>query len=161
MSTQDSDAVDIGREQAAKAFEYRSQQKEFSLRSQRVQPKEAPSHSAGILLAEGDSWFDYPWIDVLSELEDNHGFDVESVSHRGDQIEQMAYNTGQLVQLVRRLEKMILNNRRPTAILISGGGNDVAGESFAALLNHAHSASPGLNQQVLSGFLTCGFAPPT
>ena len=36
--------------------------------------------SVGVLVAEGDSWFDYPWIDVLSELEDVHGFEVESVS---------------------------------------------------------------------------------
>lgn len=30
--------------------------------------------SAGMLIAEGDSWFDYPLHDVLSDLEDFHGF---------------------------------------------------------------------------------------
>src|SRR5688572_24557221 len=39
--------------------------------------------SAGVLIAEGDSWFDYPFADVLSELEDCYGFDVESVAHKG------------------------------------------------------------------------------
>src|SRR4051812_44811518 len=36
--------------------------------------------SAGVLVAEGDSWFDYPFADVLSDLEDTYGFDVESVA---------------------------------------------------------------------------------
>lgn len=144
MSTPDKDAIEIGSRQAEEAYEYRSQQ---------IHPMGLAPPGAGTLLAEGDSWFDYPWHDVLSELEDNHGFDVDSVSHRGDRIEDMAYNTGQLVPLVRKLEKMIRSNKTPKAILISGGGNDVAGESFAALLNHAKSGSPGLNQQVVSGFL--------
>lgn len=144
MSTQDNDAIEIGLRQADEAYEYRSQQ--ISLMG--VVPP-----GAGTLLAEGDSWFDYPWHDVLSELEDNYGFDVDSISHRGDRIEEMAYNTGQLIPLVRKLEKMIRSNKTPKAILISGGGNDVVGESFASLLNHAKSENPGLNQQVLSGFL--------
>ena len=47
--------------------------------------------TAGVLVAEGDSWFDYPFNDVLSLLEDNHGYDVESVAHKGDRVEEMAY----------------------------------------------------------------------
>src|SRR5262249_8198322 len=46
----------------------------------------------GLLVAEGDSWFDYPLHDVLTMLEDEHGFDVESVAHRGDTVEDMAYS---------------------------------------------------------------------
>ena len=41
------------------------------------------ARSRGTLMAEGDSWFDYPWKDVLSCLEDEHGYDVESVAHKG------------------------------------------------------------------------------
>src|SRR5688572_3559393 len=48
--------------------------------------------ATGILVAEGDSWFDYPFNDVLSMLEDEHGFDIESVSHKGDTVEDMAYS---------------------------------------------------------------------
>ena len=47
-------------------------------------------------IAEGDSWFDYPFHDVLSDLEDSYGFDVESVAHMGDTVEDMAYSDGQL-----------------------------------------------------------------
>src|SRR6185295_11219041 len=46
----------------------------------------------GLLVAEGDSWFDYPLHDVLSMLEDEHGFDVESVARKGDTVEDMAYS---------------------------------------------------------------------
>jgi hypothetical protein len=50
----------------------------------------AAAASIGVLLAEGDSWFDYPLEDVLSALE-LRGYDVESVAHMGDLIEDMAY----------------------------------------------------------------------
>lgn len=33
-------------------------------------------------MAEGDFWFDYPWKDVLSCLEGEHGYDVKSVVHK-------------------------------------------------------------------------------
>src|SRR5262245_10980447 len=46
--------------------------------------------SRGVLVAEGDSWFDYPMTDVLRILEDHFGYEVESVAHKGDRIENMA-----------------------------------------------------------------------
>lgn len=62
---------------------------------QRIRAAGGPG-SAGVLVAEGDSWFDYPWHDVLRMLEDRHGYDVESVAHKGDRVEDMAYSGGQL-----------------------------------------------------------------
>jgi len=70
--------------------------------------------SAGVLIAEGDSWFDYPFHDVLSDLEDIYGFDVESVAHKGDTVEDMAYSGGQLDDFARCVEK-VLRNRSETA----------------------------------------------
>jgi hypothetical protein len=84
--------------------------------------------SAGVVIAEGDSWFDYPFHDILSDLEDNYGFDVESVAHRGDTIEDMAYSGGQLDDFSRLVEKVLRIGVLPRAILLSGGGNDVAGD---------------------------------
>jgi lysophospholipase L1-like esterase len=112
----------------------------------------APS-TAGVLLAEGDSWFDYPLWDVLKMLEDEHGFDVESVAHKGDRVEDMAYGPGQLDAFCRRLEKLVRNGMPPRAILLSGGGNDIAGEGFRVLLNHAGSPIKGLNERVVSGVI--------
>jgi hypothetical protein len=109
--------------------------------------------TTGVLIAEGDSWFDYPLNDVLRILEDNHAYDVESVAHRGDRVEEMAYGMGELEELTRRLEKLVRQNVIPKAVLLSGGGNDVAGEEFGMLLNHARSAVAGLNQQVISGLI--------
>ena len=84
----------------------------------------------GLLVAEGDSWFDYPFHDVLSMLEDEHGFDVESVAHKGDTVEDMAYSGGQFDDFVRLLEKLLRQRRVPDAILLSGGGNDIAGDQL-------------------------------
>jgi len=76
---------------------------------------------AGLLIAEGDSWFDYPLHDVLSLLEDEHGYEVESVAHKGDRVEDMAYTGGQFEEFARRLEKLLRHGRVPDAILLSGG----------------------------------------
>jgi lysophospholipase L1-like esterase len=86
-------------------------------------------------------------------LEDEHGYDVESVAHAGDRIEQMAYSGGQLEEFSRELEKLLRSHRIPKAILLSGGGNDIAGTEFGMLLNHFRSAVPGLNEQVVSGVI--------
>ena len=109
--------------------------------------------SRGVLVAEGDSWFDYPGTDVLGVLEDEHGYDVESVAHKGDRVEDMAYSGGQLTKFTRTLERVIRRGTVPTAILLSGGGNDIAGDEFAVLLNHAASPVGGLDKHILEGVI--------
>jgi len=113
----------------------------------------AKTSTAGVLIAEGDSWFDYPFHDVLKELEDRHAYDVESVAHHGDPIEEMAFGGNQLEEFTRRVEKVLRRGTVPKAILISGGGNDVAGPAFGMLLNHARSAVAGLNDSVVEGVI--------
>jgi lysophospholipase L1-like esterase len=39
----------------------------------------------------------------------------------------------------------------PDAILLSGGGNDIAGDEFAILINHVRSGLPALNHDVVRG----------
>ncbi|MDD5347287.1 MAG: GDSL-type esterase/lipase family protein [Candidatus Omnitrophica bacterium] len=107
----------------------------------------------GVLVAEGDSWFDYPFFDILRCLEDLHGYDVESVAHKGDTVEEMAYGDGQLEEFTRRIEKVLRNGLVPRAILLSGGGNDIAGNEFGMLLNHAASSIAGLNRAVMDGVI--------
>ena len=106
-----------------------------------------------LIVAEGDSWFDYPFADVLGELEDRFNYDVQSSAHRGDTIEEMAYDSDQLVKLVRLLEKLQGSGKKPKAILLSGGGNDVAGEELATILNHKRSNLPPLNDQIVAGMI--------
>ena len=110
--------------------------------------------ATGVLIAEGDSWFDYPMNDVLEALEDNHGFDVGTVAHAGDNVEDIAYSSGQFEQFARRLEKLLRQLRIPDAHpIVSGGGNDLAGDEFVMLLNHAASGSPTLNDDVVRGII--------
>ena len=106
-----------------------------------------------MLIAEGDSWFDYPMHDVLRLLEDDYLFDVESVAHKGDCVEDMAHSKGQFEEFARRLEKLLRDGKVPRAILLSGGGNDIAGAEFAILLNHAASSLPALNEDIVHGVI--------
>ena len=111
----------------------------------------APTGSRGVLVAEGDSWFDYPFYDVLQKLDDDFGWDIENVAHRGDSVESMAYDGGQLADFVRAIQRVVRRGDVPHAILMSGGGNDVAGDSFAMLLNHRSSPVYGFNPAVIDG----------
>ncbi len=109
---------------------------------------------AGIatLVAEGDSWFNYPGKDVLDALHEL-GYDIETVAKPGDLIESMAYLPGELGDFARVLEKLARRGIRPKAVLLSGGGNDVAGDQFHMLLDHAASKRPGLNEDVVRGII--------
>ena len=113
----------------------------------------AATQSAGTLVAEGDSWFDYPFHDVLELLDDEYGYDVESVAHKGDPIEAMAYGGGQLEDFARRIEKVLRRGEAIKAILLSGGGDDIAGNEFGMLINFAGSPISGLNEQVVTGVI--------
>ena len=106
----------------------------------------------GLLIAEGDSWFDYPFYDVLGALEAD-GYEIESVAHMGDTLEDMAHDPGQVERLTRAFEKVRDRGRKPRAILLSGGGNDIAGDEFATLINHANSGLPALNATVADGII--------
>jgi lysophospholipase L1-like esterase len=109
--------------------------------------------SRGLLVAEGDSWFDYPRRDILDLLEDAHGWDVESVARHGDTLESMAYDDAQLRDLARLLRKLADRGARPRAVLLSGGGNDIAGTEFPVLLNHRRSLLEPLNASVVEGLI--------
>src|SRR5579862_1780447 len=112
---------------------------------------EAEFQTAGFLAAAGDSWFDYPLHDVLKLLEDDHGYNVESTAHKGDPIEKMAYTGGQLDDFARKLEKIQARGAVPKAVLVSGGGDDIAGAEFGMLLNNAFSPIAGWDDDIVDG----------
>jgi hypothetical protein len=113
----------------------------------------ASTQTAGFLVAAGDSWFDYPFFDVLKLLDDNYGYNVESAAHRGDPIEAMAYQGGQLDKFARCVEKVLAHGAVPKAVLLSGGGDDIAGNEFGMLLNNAASSIGGWNSEIVDGVL--------
>jgi len=108
----------------------------------------AAAPDKGVVVAEGDSWFDYPGADVLDRLE-AAGFRVAKVAHAGDRLEDMAYHPKQVTDLVRVMRGLKEDGHTPRAIVLSGGGNDLAGEEFVTLLNHAASGLPALSPQLL------------
>src|SRR5262249_13983636 len=91
--------------------------------------------------------------DILKLLHDGYGYNVESAAHRGDPIEDMAYQGGQLEGVARSVEKIVAQGAVPKAVLLSGGGDDIAGNEFGMLLNSACSAIAGWNDEVVDGVL--------
>ena len=78
---------------------------------------------------------------------------MESTAHKGDPIEKMAYHGGQIDGFARKLEKIKAHGAIPKAVLLSGGGDDVAGNEFGMLLNNAFSPIAGLDKEVVDGVL--------
>ena len=102
----------------------------------------------GILLAEGDSWFDYPLTDVLSALEDHFGWEIESAADRGDNLESMAYGQAQRERFTRVFERVERRGEVPVAIVLSGGGNEFAGPELAVMLDHMGTGHGGINELI-------------
>src|ERR1700693_6167325 len=109
--------------QSRRADALQKNQKKMALRVQLAAPggpqSSAEFQTAGFLAAAGDSWFDYPFHDVLKDLEDNYGYNVESTAHAGDPIEKMAYHLGQLDDFPRQLDKIKDLGAVPRAALLS------------------------------------------
>jgi hypothetical protein len=117
-------------------------------------PTSTTSQTAGYLLAVGDSWFDYPIHDILTRLDDNYGYNIESAAHRGDPIEMMVSQVGQLDKFARCMDKIVALGATPKAILVSGGGDDIAGKEFGMLINNLDLIPiPGWNNQVITGVI--------
>jgi len=133
----------------------RRQAKAIVVQRRRAVGAKGPKGLSGLVVAEGDSWFDYPFYDVLERLEDRFDFRVESVAHKGDTVEEMAHDLTQRTRLARMFERAAADGRVPRAILLSGGGNDIAGDEFALLLNHAAAAPPlaEINDGIVSGLV--------
>jgi len=117
-------------------------------------PVSTTAQTAGYLLAVGDSWFDYPVHDILTRLDDNYGYNIESSAHRGDPIETMVSRVGQLDKFARCMDKIVALGATPKAILVSGGGDDIAGKEFGMLINNIDLVPiPGWNDQVIAGVI--------
>jgi hypothetical protein len=111
------------------------------------------AQTAGYLLAVGDSWFDYPIHDILTRLDDDYGYNIESSAHRGDPIETMVSRVGQLDKFARCMDKIVALGATPRAILLSGGGDDIAGKEFGMLINTIDLQPIGWNDQVIAGVI--------
>lgn len=85
------------------------------------------------ILAEGDSWFDFPLRgdpfrsgDVISRLKDLIPYPILNLAVRGDEARSMLG-----VEQRRRLREQLMNPKRDfNVLLFSGGGNDIVGDPF-------------------------------
>ncbi|MBM4108841.1 MAG: hypothetical protein FJ255_08540 [Phycisphaerae bacterium] len=116
---------------------------------------EGPVSDPGPVVAEGDSWFDYPpHRDVLDHLVGLFGWRIRRLSDAGDTLENMVLGTRFGPGFRRRpapldLTLAEMKRLRSRFLLFSGGGNDVAGDEFASFLNHADSGLPILRERAL------------
>lgn len=103
----------------------------------------------GIVVAEGDSWFDYlPGIDLLDWLTGDWGWDIRRFGHAGDLLKDMIHNT-ESGSKTSQIEKTIakVKQYKPRVMLFSGGGNDVAGEYLDDYLEPVDSDRDPLNME--------------
>lgn len=131
------------------------QRTEAVLAQQDRSSRSARSAEDGILIAEGDSWFDFPGAEDVLDVLDDFGFDVRSAAYRGDTLESMVYDDEQIKRTARLFQKIARQNagRDVKAILLSGGGNDIAGPGLAMLLNHRQSTLDPLTTAQLEAVL--------
>ena len=102
------------------------------------------------LIAEGDSWFNIPCrADLIDELDgrtDNDGrfFDVGRVAAHGAALKAVAESQAQANRFAIKLQGMA-DGRRPSAILLSAGGSDIASGRTLPRLIRKEGGRPGLN----------------
>lgn len=110
-----------------------------------------------VMLAHGDSWFNYPLIgngplvsdtDIIVQLKTMGDIRplILNLSHHGD-----ATTTEMSLPKQERMIKELKNpanwmdSGKPDAILFSGGGNDIVGEQFCIYLDYAAKGKTGLD----------------
>ena len=117
----------------------------------------APSEPL-VILAHGDSWFDYPLdgngislrnTDIIMQLMTmgNVNPDILNVSQWGDAATaEMSWPKQQ--RMINALQDPAnwLASGKPDAILFSGGGNDIAGDQFCIFVDYAVATPSGLDR---------------
>lgn len=108
-------------------------------------PLAALAVPANVIVAEGDSWFDYPpGLDILDNLKKKYKHKIYKVAEAGDSLENMSFGTRTNRNFSRRpppLEETLraIVDYKPRVFLLSAGGNDIAGTELEAYLNHGDS----------------------
>ena len=129
-------------------------------------------HRTFKLLAQGDSWFDYPpGTDLIHCLHEKHGHTISNIAVAGSTLNDEAYgpvprelfglpNIGpRLSNDPSRIAELIhrICADRPDALLLSAGGNDVAGDAFFSFINNALSGLTSVNRKTLDGVVNTTF----
>lgn len=110
-----------------------------------------------VMLAHGDSWFDYPLdgnglslgdTDVIAQLGSMGTTNpvIQNISHHGDATtDEMSWpKQERMIESLQDPDNW-MGEGKPDAILFSGGGNDIAGNQFCIFLDFAGAGGNGLN----------------
>ncbi len=110
-----------------------------------------------VMLAHGDSWFDYPLngngvslndTDIIAQLQTMGNLNpmIANVSHYGDATtDEMSLPKQQ--RMIQQLQDPSnwMASGKPDAILFSGGGDDIVGDQFCIYLDYAKAGGTGLD----------------
>jgi hypothetical protein len=110
-----------------------------------------------VMLAHGDSWFDYPLsgnalslrsTDIIAQLTSMGTMNpvILNVSHFGDAttVEMSLPKQERMIEALQDPNNW-MGSGQPDAILFSGGGDDIAGDQFCIFLDYAVPGATGLN----------------
>ena len=108
-----------------------------------------------LLIAEGDSWFDYPFLctnkHIVKQLKKFPKYKVESIAKYSHSLNLIF--SEQRDQFKNKIKKISGSEKIPKAILLSAGGNDFVAR-LPALLNEAGQDTPILNENEVQRFLS-------
>jgi hypothetical protein len=132
---------------------------ELWAQSEPVMAMAARSVDEEVIVAEGDSWFDYrPGLDILDHLKRDYRMKIVKLARAGDTLENMVYGTEVGVGF-RHLPSQAdytlaeLSRLRPGVLLLSGGGNDIAGHEFESFLNHTSARGAVLREKAVEAWM--------
>ncbi len=109
------------------------------------------SRGTVLLAAEGDSWFEFPLRShILREL-GRLGYAVREVADHSHTLEFMATSPHQQAEFSEMINRLGSRKTKPTAILLSGGGNDFV-DYLPSLLNRYDPRGPILNASEVDDF---------
>jgi hypothetical protein len=102
---------------------------------------EEPDRSNITLVAEGDSWFDYPvGVDIIDFLRIYYKYKTVNLSHYGDKLLKIIYGNekNNKEKNLDFINETLIKSKSKT-LLFSGGGNDIAGEALEVFLHYFQS----------------------
>lgn len=140
--------------------------KQFKKQQNKISKKrlEAESYPKElIIVAEGDSWFDYTLKKDILDYLVRMGYAVDKFSKAGDTLENMVFGTDfkEAGNSVTHKGPISLQNtlnsirkNKPKVVLFSGGGNDIVGSEILGYLNHKGSKPSSLiNKEIFKARL--------
>jgi hypothetical protein len=115
----------------------------------------APGKRTLRILAEGDSWFDYPLppsYGVIWELQKLLGYPIANMAHAGEEVRQIL-SLPSRKEIIAKLQNQAV---RFDALLLSGGGDDLVGDQLSIYLKMgpAVAGESMLNDAAVSAVLS-------